>query len=91
MYVFDAAAALARVEEGLLLGAFPPTYSTGIGLVPVLRRARGGHGVMLRAVSERFARDGDELGDLLLAARCQRHCRVLQTQGREPPGRHRCP
>jgi hypothetical protein len=45
--VFDAAAALARVEERLLVGAFAATYSTRIGLVPVGRPARGGREVVL--------------------------------------------
>ncbi len=35
MYVFDATAALARIEQGLLVGALAATYSTGVGLLSV--------------------------------------------------------
>lgn len=83
MDVFDAATALAREEQRLLLGALAATYATRIGLVLVRGSARGGgHGVVLRKVLvSGVVRDGIERGGLLLGGRHPWHCYVLQAQG----------
>lgn len=68
MHVFDAAAALARVEQRLVGRAFATTYSTGVGVVLVgpvaagLGRVGSTHGGFTLGRGLRARRGGGSLG-----------------------------